>query len=275
LADRNNLAIDVVDAKNPGAGVTQQFFQAFAGFTGNNDTSGPNGVFTVHHREVWAGNGDSTVHVIDLKSQQTTHVIPTGGAFRADEGCFDPRDHIVQIANDAEHDNPANWPFISFISTKTYQILGKITMNGTNGTPLATNGIEQCQWSPRTGKIYLNIPEVNGPGNDTVPGAVLVIDPKSMQIVQTYTIPLASCAGPQGMALGPDHQILLGCNAPGPNGTNPTAVIDERNGAVVATFPTSRVQMRSGSTPAMTTISWRGRRRWQRPSCSALLMPTP
>jgi hypothetical protein len=32
---------------------------------------------------------------------------------------------------------------------------------------------------PRTGKFYLNIPEVNGPGNDT----------------------------------GPDHQILLGCNA--------------------------------------------------------------
>src|SRR5262249_23978277 len=43
LADRNNKAIDVVDAKNPGAGVTQQFFQAFAGFTGNNDTSGPDG----------------------------------------------------------------------------------------------------------------------------------------------------------------------------------------------------------------------------------------
>jgi hypothetical protein len=236
LSDRTNKAVDAVDTRTNQV-VTQLGQGSFVGFTGNNDTSGPNGVFTVHHREVSAGNGDSTVHVIDLKSQQTTHVIPTGGAFRADEGCFDPRDHIVQIANDAEHDNPANWPFISFISTKTYQILGKITMNGTNGTPLATNGIEQCQWSPRTGKIYLNIPEVNGPGNDTVPGAVLVIDPKSMQIVQTYTIPLASCAGPQGMALGPDHQILLGCNAPGPNGTNPTAVIDERNGAVVATIP--------------------------------------
>jgi hypothetical protein len=106
-------------------------------------------VFTVHHREVWAGNGDSTVHVIDLKSQQATHVIPTGGTFRVDKGCFDRRNrnNVVLIANDAEHDNPANWPFVSFISTKTYQILGKITMNGATGTPPATNGIEQCQWS--------------------------------------------------------------------------------------------------------------------------------
>jgi hypothetical protein len=236
LSDRTNAAVDQIDTRTNQ--VTAQLGQgSFVGFTGNNDTSGPNGVLTVNHREVWAGNGDSTVHVIDLKTQQTTHIIPTGGAFRADEGCFDPRNQIVQIANDAEHDNPANWPFISFISTKTYQILGKITMDGTNGTPKATNGIEQCKWSPRTGKIYLNIPEVNGPGNDTVPGAVLVIDPKLMQIVQTYTVPLASCAGPQGMALGPDHQILLGCNAPGPTGTNPTAVIDERNGAVIATLP--------------------------------------
>jgi hypothetical protein len=236
LSDRTNQAVDAVNTRTNQV-VAQLGQGTFVGFTGNNDTSGPNGVFTVHHREVWAGNGDSTVHVIDLKTQQTTHIIPTGGAFRADEGCFDPRNNLVQIANDAEHDNPANWPFISFISTKTYQILGKITMDGTNGTPKATNGIEACQWNPRTGKIYLNIPEVNGPGNDTVPGAVLVIDPKLMQIVQTYTIPLASCAGPQGMALGPDHQILLGCNAPGPTGTNPTAVIDERNGAVLATIP--------------------------------------
>ena len=235
LGDRTNKAVDAIDTRSNQV-VAQLGQGSFVGFTGNNDTSGPNGVLTVHHREVWAGNGDSTVHVIDLKSQQTTHVIPTGGAFRADEGCFDPRNHVVLIANDAEHDNPANWPFVSFISTDTYTILGKITMDGTNGTPLATNGIEQCQWSRRTGKIYLNIPEVNGPGNNTVPGAVLVIDAKSMQIVQTYTIPLASCAGPQGMALGPEHQILLGCNAPGPTGTNPTAVIDERNGAVLATL---------------------------------------
>jgi len=29
-----------------------------------------------------------------------------------------------------------------------------------------------------------------------------------------WTIPSDKCLGPQGMAIGPDHQILLGCNDP-------------------------------------------------------------
>ena len=79
------------------------------------------------------------------------------------------------------------------------------------GTRDATDGIEQCQWSPRTGKFYLNIPEVDGDGNNTKPGMVLVIDPVTREIEQKWTIPLAVCTGPQGMAIGPTNQILLGC----------------------------------------------------------------
>jgi hypothetical protein len=63
-----------------------------------------------------------------------------------------------------------------------------------------------------------------------------VIDAREQQIEKTFTIPLASCAGPQGMALGPDGQILLGCNNKGTTGNNPTAVINERSGEVVATL---------------------------------------
>ena len=39
--------------------------------------------------------------------------------------------------------------------------------DGKKGTPKATNGLEQCGWSAKTGKFYQNVPEVNGPGNDT------------------------------------------------------------------------------------------------------------
>ena len=63
-----------------------------------------------------------------------------------------------------------------------------------------------------------------------------VINAREQEIEQTFTIPLASCAGPQGMAIGPHGQILLGCNAPGPSGNSPTAVINERTGEVVATL---------------------------------------
>ena len=201
------------------------------GFTGNNNTSGPNGVLPVNHRYVWAPDGDSDVKVIDGFTSKLVADIKTGGMNRADELCYDQNDNMILVANDA--DTP---PFVTFIDGSSYAILGKITMNGANGTPNATNGIEQCQWSPLTGLFYLNIPEVNGPGNNTVPGAVLVISPRTKSIIETFTIPLANCAGPQGMALGPPGQILLGCATPGPSGNNPTVIINQRNGGVLATL---------------------------------------
>ncbi|MGA8403102.1 MAG: hypothetical protein WB697_24665 [Stellaceae bacterium] len=234
LADRTNKSVDVIDTTTNS--VLVQLTSSFAGATPSNNNAGPDGVITVGHREVWAGDGPSQVKVIDLFSQKTTHVISTGGVNRADELCVDPRDKEVLVANDAE----SPFPFISIISTENYSLLKRITMNGTvapGGTiasPAATNGIEQCQWDRRTGKFYVNIPEVNGPGNDTQPGAVVTISPDTMQIEAVYSIPISKCAGPQGMAIGPDHQILLGCNDP--NKTVPsTVVIDDRDGHVVAT----------------------------------------
>jgi hypothetical protein len=209
---------------------------AFAGATPSNNNAGPDGVLVVNHREVWAGDGPSQVKVIDLFSQKTTQVISTGGVNRADELCFDPRDQLVMIANDAE----TPFPFVTFISTVNYSVLGRITMNGAVAaggkiaSPAATNGIEQCQWDRRTGKFYVNIPEVSGPGNDTQPGAVVQISPDTMQIEAVYSIPIANCAGPQGMALGPGHQILLGCNDPSKTVPS-TVIIDNRNGKIIAT----------------------------------------
>ncbi|HUH85212.1 MAG TPA: hypothetical protein VLX85_11415 [Stellaceae bacterium] len=238
LGDRTNKSVDLIDTATNTVLVQLTAMPAFAGATPSNNNAGPNGVITVGHREVWAGDGPSEVKVIDLFSQKTTDVIFTGGVNRADELCFDPRDKLVLVANDAE----TPFPFISIISSENHSILQQITMNGTvasGGTvesPAATNGIEQCQWDRRTGKFYLNLPEVNGPGNDTQPGAVVTISPDTLQIEKVFSIPLANCAGPQGMAIGPDHQILLGCNDP--NATVPsTVIIDDRNGDVIATLP--------------------------------------
>jgi hypothetical protein len=226
LSDRTNKSVDVIDTFTNTVLVQLAATPAFAGATPSNNNAGPDGVITVNHREVWAGDGPSQLKVIDLFSQATTHVISTGGVNRADELCFDPRDQLVVVANDAE----SPFPFISVISTVNYSILQRITMNGSGGTPAATNGIEQCKWDHRTGKFYLNIPEVNGPGTDTQPGAVMVFSPQSdgtLQIDNVLSVPITNCAGPQGMAIGPDHQILLGCNDP--NKTVPsTVIIDDR-----------------------------------------------
>lgn len=226
LGDRTNKAVDVIDTTTNT--VLTQLSGGFAGFTGNNDTSGPDGVMTVGHHEVWVGDGDSTVKVIDLFSRAVTHIISTGGVNRADEMCLDPRHHLVMAANNA--DSP---PFASLISTITYAVVKKIPFDGTNGAPNSNNGAEQCQWDHRTGKFYIAIPGIAGQPAGT--GGVAVIDPVTKQVETTFVVPFASCQAPQGMTVGPDHQILLGCN--GPAGANhPTAIIDDRNGHVIKTL---------------------------------------
>jgi hypothetical protein len=234
LADRTNKVVHVIDTTTNSVLAELTATPPFAGATPSNDNAGPDGVLTVNHREIWVGDGPSQIKVIDLFSQQTTHVISTGGAKRADELCFDPRDQVVLMANDAE----SPFPFVSFVSTQNYSVLKRITMDGTGASggkiasPAATNGIEQCQWDRRTGKFYVNIPEVNGPGNDTKPGAVVRISPNTMQIDAVYSLPINQCAGPQGMTIGPDHQILLGCNDPNKSVPS-TVVIDDRDGHVI------------------------------------------
>jgi hypothetical protein len=225
LADRTNNAIDVVETTNNT--VFQLAVGKFAGVGPTSDTSGPDGVITVGPDRVWIGDYPSVVRVLDPYTNKIVKNIHTGGKLRADELCYDPADQIVMVANDA--DSP---PFVTLISTKDFSILAKIKMDGTNGTPIATNGIEQCQWSKVTNKFYVNIPEVAGPGNDTNPGAVLMISPEKKKVVKTFLIPLAVCAGPQGMAIGFENQILLGCNDP--NKTSPsTVVINARSGEVI------------------------------------------
>jgi hypothetical protein len=156
------------------------------------------------------------VQVFSGLSATPSHLIDTGGVNRADELCYDADDNLVLIANDA--DSP---PFISIISTKNFTIVKKIFMNGTtlpggNGQG-ATNGIEQCQYSHTTGLFWLNIPEVGGLGDDSSPGALVAINPKTMNIVNITPVNITLCAGPQGMALGQVSggivQLLQGCNA--------------------------------------------------------------
>jgi hypothetical protein len=230
LGDRTNKAVDVVDT-NSNAIISQVGKGTFTGATGNNNTSGPDGVLFVDHEEIWAGDGNSTVKIFSWPAG--TLVVPplsTGGSNRVDEMCYDRRDHLVLMANNAE----TPFPFATLVDSKSHTVKTKITFDGTNGTPKATNGAEQCQWSPRTGKFYISIPEINGPGNNSVAGGVAVIDPETMKVEKTFTISHDSCAGPQGMALGPDNQILLGCNGASGDGQHSTVIINEQSGAIIA-----------------------------------------
>jgi hypothetical protein len=128
-------------------------------------------------------------------------------------------------------------PFVTFISTTSYTVVGTIVFDGGKGKghgPNATAGLEPCGWSPSTGKFYQNLPEVDGNGTVIAPGAIAVINPKNMKVEKLFPIPLEDCAHPQGMAIGPNDQILEGCNAAGPNGHRNTVVVSAKNGKILA-----------------------------------------
>ncbi len=234
LADRTNASVDFFNARD------DTFIGRVGGFTGavlnpsgtaNNNLSGPDGVTVVGHSQVWAGDGDSTVKVIDIASFQVMDTISTGGKFRCDEMAWDSADHILAVANNA--DTP---PFVTMINTDTHQILKKIVFDGTNGTPNATmTGIEQPQWSPKTGLFYVSVPQIVP--SDPTQGGVSVIDPSSMSVTATY--PVTNCT-PGGLALGPNNQAVIGCS--GSFGTSPnvltqTVIINLKSGSVVANIP--------------------------------------
>jgi hypothetical protein len=221
LADRSNNAVDIFDAEH---GTFTTRVGGFRGATASNDFAGPNGVVAIGSlHEVWAGDGDSTVKVIDVLASppQIVANISTGGTARADEMAFDERDHLLLVANDA--DDP---PFVSFISTQSREVVGKIKFKE------ASNGLEQPVWDPATQLFYLSVPELNG---DPHHGEIAVIEPRSMSIVDAF--PVSECE-PAGLVLGPDQHLLVGCSqdAIAAGFAPKTLVLDARTGDTVATI---------------------------------------
>jgi hypothetical protein len=223
LADRTLKGIDVVD---PNSKYVSTITGGFAGVkltkkgAVDNDHSGPNGLLVIDSRhEAWAGDGDSTIKVVDLLAGQVVASIPNGGKARADELAYDSADGIILIANDA--DDP---PFITFLSVANRSILGTLAY------PDATNGIEQSVYDSANGKFYLAVPQTKqNPG-----GQIDVIDPKAMAVVASY--PVSNCI-PHGLALGPSQQLLLGCSSDAINLLGAPAqsqIMDAATGSIVA-----------------------------------------
>src|SRR5262249_53421999 len=91
---------------------------------------------------------------------------------------------------------------------------------------------EQCGFSAVTLRFYQNVPEINGPGNDTAAGGIAVINPTTRTVEQVFGININFCAGPQGMAISDAFgQILEGCNAKSPNGHRNIVIVDLFTGA--------------------------------------------
>jgi hypothetical protein len=240
LADRSNAVVDVVDAKD--GTFTKQIAAnpAFKGFTGNNATSGPNGVVAAFPW-LFVTDANSRVVTIDLRNGHTVSDVSTGGAagLRADELAYAAEQGLLFVINNA--DSP---PFGTLIkvdkSTGALTVGSRITFDAAHGVD-AQNGAEQPVWNPDTNPFYLSIPQI---GSAVKNGGVIRINPFSA-IVET-TFPVQFC-GPAGLALGTKQDLFIGCNTVfdtagnvwNPDGTVPAdprdVIIDAKNGSIDAT----------------------------------------
>ena len=242
LADRSNKGVDVIDTQH------LTFIRTIGGFVGivltktgtvDNNHSGPDGV-AAHGRWLYAGDGDSTLKVIDLDtSPPIKQVISTGGTTRVDEMALTTDGKLLLAANNAE--DP---PFVTLftangddVTSHTAKII-KTTVDPTIIPPGAGLSIEQPAWDPVTKRFYTSIPQIanNPPGCSfgTAPfcqGGLLVTNPLAPKAVEgafdpatnTGVVKLKDC-GPNGASVGPHDNIMLGCT-PGNVPTNTTTQV--------------------------------------------------
>lgn len=233
LADRTNAAVDVLSAAT-NTFVTQVGAGTFSGITGSDfSQAGPNGVL-VSDGQLFAGNGDSTVHTFGVSGATYTPAttISTGApaALRADEMAYDPTDNVLVVANDAASPSP----YLTLVNATSHATIATITLNGSGGTPNATSGLEQTVWDPNTKVFYTSVPQIGG-GTD--PGGILEFDATG-KIIKTFSLAgfgISSCS-PAGLVQGSGNQLLIGCGGAGSKTIifDPTA--NGGAGGIVSTF---------------------------------------
>lgn len=241
LGDRSNSGVDIIDTRN------NTFKTTIGGFVGiklgptgavDNNHSGPDGV-TSHGRWLYAGDGDSTLKVIDLKKGKIVATISTGGTTRLDEMSLTTDGRMLVAVNNAE--DP---PYVTLFTANgddddnSVSIVTKIFAPITYIPGGFGQSIEQPTWVESIQRFVVSVPTVaNNPtdpagcnygqlsGPVTCSGAVLVIDPTNLVTPVENVVPLVHC-GPNGATVGPDGNVMVGCTPNNQAGDNETTILN-------------------------------------------------
>ena len=127
----------------------------------DNNHSGPDGVVS-HGRWLYAGDGDSTLKVIDLDAPNASAIkqtISTGGTTRLDEMALTTDGRLLLAANNAE-DPPFGTLFVANGDSSTSHVAAftKILIDPTIVPPGFGLSIEQPAWDPKTERFYVSVP---------------------------------------------------------------------------------------------------------------------
>jgi hypothetical protein len=242
LADRSNNGIDIIDTRH------NAFKKTIGGFVGiklntlgtavDNNHSGPDGV-TSHGRWLYAGDGDSTLKVIDLKTGTIVATISTGGTTRLDEMALTTDGKLLLAVNNAE--DP---PFATLFTANgddDDNSVTEITKISVDPTVIPSGfglSIEQPAWDESIQRFIVSVPIIkdNPTGCNygqnappvTCSGAVLVIDPTNLLNPIEKVVPLIHC-GPNGATIGPHDNDMEGCTPNNQPGDLETTIINVKN----------------------------------------------
>lgn len=246
MADRSNAGVDIIDSDDDvwvGRVGGMAGALTSGGGTSTTNGQGPNGVLVTPNRRLWAGDGNSLAQVADvdpnspayltlLKPGGISTAIPacdTGATHycgRADELAFDPKDHVIMIANNAPlsptllcNTTPpvmppapvphcAIDPYATFINSDfPYNVLGHITFPG-------AGGLEQPLWDAELQRFLVTVPGNIVNGVVVVPASIQVVNPKTLLSEATYAFDCKALANVisasiTGIALAPYQHILV------------------------------------------------------------------
>lgn len=189
FSDDSNSAVDVVDGRH------NRLLAQVHGFT-----NGPNGVLANSLGQIWAADGNGTVHVIAARPPfRSVGKISVGA--NADELAFAPRGDVTAVTSpDGRH------PYVSLIRARgRRRVYARIYIPG---APKAS--LEQPQWDPGLDAFVESVRRTRAMPR----GAVAVIDPVRGRLVRM--IPLHGTCIPNGLAGGVRSQALAGCGVGGP-----------------------------------------------------------
>lgn len=243
LADRSNNGVDIIDTRN------NTFKKTIGGFVGiklnsagtavDNNHSGPDGVVS-HGKWLYAGDGDSTLKVIDLEKGKIVATISTGGTTRLDEMALTPDGKLLLAANNAE--DP---PFVTLFSANgddddnSVAILDGM-IEADNSTIPAGFGlsIEQPTWAPAIQRFVASVPTIadntldpagcnygQNSGPITCSGGLLILDPTNLVHPIEKVVSLYQC-GPNGASVGPNGNVMLGCTPRNQPSDHETTIIN-------------------------------------------------
>lgn len=181
-ADLTDLGLDVIDLSRSPGSYTETI----------NLGVPPNGVVIAPDlHEIFTGNDDSTVSVVDIDpaspaKDSVVASLNTGGDGPADLIEYDPKDHKVFVTNPDDG-------FVSIIDATTRHLDKRIDNLGV---------IDQPRYDPVNGLVYVS-------GSDQ--NVLYVIDPRSEQLVKTLHLDVP--CQPHGIAINPrTNQGILGCS---------------------------------------------------------------